>query len=159
MFQGSTNVSGFNLSPAGLTFLSNYNAAVLIPDGFSLQNIYVNEGASWFEGGGIANYAALHNDTRDQALTSMYRQVFGHDPAAVVLSAFDGAVMDFYVSYAGSEDGARGAMFGKFQYVADAGTYPAGGAVGSGVHGPLYQTATVALDNAAQGIGPYASLA
>jgi hypothetical protein len=88
----------------------------------------------------------------------MYHQVFGHDPTASLLSAFDGAVMDFYVSFAGSEDGARGAMFGIFQFLADQGTYSAGGAGGTGIHGSLYQAAKVALDNAAHGTGVYASL-
>ena len=109
-------------------------------------------------GGGIANYNTLHNDTRDQALTSMYNQVFGHGPTAAQLSAWDGSVMDFYAAYAGSEDGAKGAMFGVFQSVADQGTYAIGGAGNTGVHGSLYQGAKVALDNAAHGIGVYAAL-
>jgi hypothetical protein len=110
-FFGTTPNSG------GLTFLTGY-ANQLTAQGFSLQNVYVNLGASFAQTGNTftSQYGAMNNAT---FLTTAYTSVFGVAPTPdaqnYLLNQFS-----FYQNYfGGSSIAAKGAIYGILLYISD----------------------------------------
>ena len=139
----------FNTTPnsGGLTYLTAYSSALqsgnytfnngsiqlgTVPNQFSsiqfsLQNVYVNLGAT-FAGSSTSTFAATYGSLdRATFVSQIYTQIFGVGPATstqtFLLNNFQ-----YYLNYAGSEIGARGAIAGLLLSVAETnnlGIYPA----------------------------------
>ena len=108
----------------GLDFLANY-ATTLANQGFSLQNVYVNLGASFAANSAFANTYGPTVLSRAAFLNTVYTQIFGHAPSPdtqqFLLNSFN-----YYASYAGSELGAYGSIVGILLYTAEQSTPPLG---------------------------------
>ena len=126
----------------GLDFLTNY-ANTLTADGFSLQNIYVNLGASFAEGNNVftAQYGAMTNAT---FLTTVYTSIFGVAPTDAQSQYLLGQFSFYQTYFGGSAIAAKGAIYGILLSISDAEP-----------NGKYVPAATQFLEAAAAGDAPY----